>query len=116
MERGVWIPTTEVSRDIAEWLARLGLDEESKQVEPEPSLRMLFWQRRYDEIIERMSNVDLDEQNPDDLGYLAFAFQATGHDLEAIPVLNKHGASRFGTDVEYGASRTCTISRSCSAR
>ena len=33
-----------------------------KQVLPESSLRILFWQRRYDEILERMSKADLDER------------------------------------------------------
>jgi Flp pilus assembly protein TadD len=91
---------SEVSRDIAEWLARLGMDEDSKHVQPQPSLRNLFWQRRYDETIELMSNVDLDEQNPDDLGYLAFAFQATGRDSEAIPVLRSMGLPDFALDVD----------------
>ena len=81
----------EVSRDIAERLARIGLDAESKRVEPESSLRILFWQRRYDEIIDRMSNVDLDDADADSLGYLAFALQAIGRDSEAIPILESMG-------------------------
>ena len=81
----------DVSRDIAERLARIGLDAESKRVEPESSLRILFWQRRYDEIIDRMSNVDIDDADADSLGYLAFALQAVGRDSEAIPILESIG-------------------------
>ena len=88
----------DVSRDIAEWLARLGMDAESSKVLPESSLRILFWQRRYDEIIERMSKIDLDEQDWDALGYLAFALQATGRDSEAIPILNGIGLPESALD------------------
>ena len=88
----------EVSRDIAERLARIGLDAESKRVEPESSLRILFWQRRYDEIIDRMSNVDLDDADADSLGYLAFALQAVGRDSEAIPILESMGLPNVAMD------------------
>jgi hypothetical protein len=86
----------EVTRDIAERLARLGLDAESSRVEPESSLRVLFWQRRYDEIIDRMSNVDLDDADGDSLGYLAFALQAIGRDSEAIPTSPIHRITERG--------------------
>ena len=79
--------TTTFSRDIAERLARIGLDAESKRVDPESSRRIRLWQRRYDEIIDRMSNVDLDDADADSHGYLAFALQAIGRDSEAIPIL-----------------------------
>ena len=88
----------EVSRDIAERLARIGLDAESKRVEPESSLRILFWQRRYDEIIDRMSNVDLDDADADSQGYLAFALQAVGRDSEAIPILESMGLPNIAMD------------------
>ena len=88
----------DVSRDIAERLARIGLDAESKRVEPETSLRILFWQRRYDEIIDRMSNVDLDDADADSLGYLAFALQAVGRDSEAIPILESIGLPNAAMD------------------
>jgi TolB-like protein len=87
-----------VSHDIAERLARIGLDAESRRVEPESSLRVLFWQRRYDEIIERMSNVDLDEADADSLGYLAFALQAVGREAEAIPILESIGLPNIAMD------------------
>ena len=90
----------DVSRDIAEWLARLGMDAEANKVQPEPTLRILFWQRRYDEIIERMSNTDLDEHDDDELGYLAFALQATGRDEEAIPILNDMGLPEVALNVD----------------
>ncbi len=107
----------DVSRDIAEWLARLGMDAEANKVQPEPTLRILFWQRRYDEIIERMSNVDLDEHDDDELGYLAFALQATGRDEEAIPILQRHGTSRDCAECRHAAHRApAPISRFCSAR
>jgi tetratricopeptide (TPR) repeat protein len=90
----------DVSRDIAEWLARLGMDAEATEVLPEPSLRVLFWQRRYDEILERMSRADLDEENADSLGYLAFALQATGNDEQAIQILNNMGLPEHAMDEE----------------
>ena len=88
----------EVPRDIAEWLAVLGMDAEAAKVQPESTLRILFLQRRYDEIIERMSKVDLDDMDPDSLGYLAFAFQATGRDSEAIPILDAMGLPEYALD------------------
>ena len=90
----------EEPRDIAEWLGRLGMDTEAAKVVPEPSLRILFYQRRYDEIIQRMSKVDLDDTDPDSLGYLAFAFQATEQDEEAIPILNNMGLPQLALDAE----------------
>jgi Tfp pilus assembly protein PilF len=90
----------EVPRDIAEWLGRLGMETEAAKVVPEPSLRILFWQRRYDEIIQRMSKVDLDDTDPDSLGYLAFAFQATGQDEEAIPILHNMRLPEYAMDAD----------------
>jgi len=88
----------DVSRDVAEWLARLGLDAESKVVDPESSLRVLFWQRRYDTIIERMSKSDLDEADGDSLGYLAFALQAVGRDSEAVSIFAMLGLPETAMD------------------
>src|SRR5262249_52289645 len=61
-------------------------------------LRVLFLERRYDEIIERMSHVDLEEADAESQGYLAFALQAKGRDSESVPVFELIGLPQTAVD------------------
>ena len=92
------VDTLDLDVRAGELYARLGMPDASRRIQPEPSLRVLFWERRYADIVARVSEQDPDEVDADALGELAFALQALGRDAAAIPLLQSIGLPELATD------------------
>lgn len=86
--------------DVAERYARLGLTEDSRRILPTPSLRVLYWEQRYEDIVAEMARHDLDEADADALGLLALALQALERDAEVVPILRGMGLPEIALDEE----------------
>jgi TolB-like protein/DNA-binding winged helix-turn-helix (wHTH) protein/Flp pilus assembly protein TadD len=77
---------------LAELWARLGDFETAAQFETGPNMGLLFWQRRYDELVELGEEVTIDHPADADARFLlAFAYSALGRQAEAIRQLELAG-------------------------
>ena len=73
---------------VAELYARIGDFEKAREYESNPAFNLLYWERRYDEMIELGEERVLDHPNQVQLWYgLARAFAATGQFEQAVYVL-----------------------------
>ena len=73
---------------VAELYARLGDFEKAREYESGPAFNLLYWERRYEEMIELGEELVLDHPNQVQLWYgLARALSATGQYEQAVYVL-----------------------------
>jgi serine/threonine-protein kinase len=73
---------------VAELYARLGEFEKARKYESGPAFNLLYWERRYEEMIELGEELVLDHPNQVQLWYgLARALSATGQYEQAVYVL-----------------------------
>lgn len=76
----------------AELLARIGDFEAARRLEPEPAFNLLYWERRYDEMIDLGEDLVLEQPNQIQIWFgLARAYVATGRFDQAIHVLQQQG-------------------------
>jgi TolB-like protein/Tfp pilus assembly protein PilF len=93
---------------LAELYSRIGDADSANLLQPEPGLAQLYWQRRYDELIEAAEEAMIDYPNELPIRYLlAFAYNVKGRYEEAASVLERSGlpdraysSSRFAAAVE----------------
>jgi TolB-like protein len=77
---------------LAELYALIGDFETAVQLEPDPGIGLLFYMRRYDELIEVAEFSMIEEPNDVNVRYLlAFAYQAVGQFEAAVHVLSSTG-------------------------
>ena len=77
---------------LAELYARIGDFESSRVYEPEDAFNVLYWERRYPEMIERGEELVFEQPNQIQIWYgLARAYAATGRYDQAIYVLQSRG-------------------------
>ena len=75
---------------VAELYARLGDFEKAREYESGPAFNLLYWERRYEEMIELGEELVLDHPNQVQLWYgLARALSATGQYEQAVYVLRR---------------------------
>ncbi len=73
---------------VAELYARLGDFEKAREYESDPAFNLLYWERRYEEMIELGQELVLDHPNQVQLWYgLARALSATGQYEQAVYIL-----------------------------
>lgn len=93
---------------LAELYARIGEFEMANYFQPEPGLAKLYWQRRYDDLIDAAEEAMIDYPNELPIRYmLAFAYNVNGRYYDAIDLLERSGlperatsTSRFVAAVE----------------
>lgn len=93
---------------IAELFARLGMFEQAQRYETEPGVGQLYWQRRWQDLIELGEALVLEYPNETEIWYaLAWAYNATGRFRQTIRLLETAGLpehaladSRRSIDVE----------------
>jgi TolB-like protein/tetratricopeptide (TPR) repeat protein len=77
---------------LAELYALMGDFETALQLEPEPSIGLLFLMRRYEELIDQAEFLVIERPQDTNLRYvLAFAYNATGQFESAIHILSTTG-------------------------
>jgi hypothetical protein len=77
---------------LAELWARLGDFETAARFETKSNMGLLFWQRRYEELVELGEEVTIDQPADTDARFLlAFAYGALGRQAEAIRQLEVAG-------------------------
>jgi len=83
----------EASGLLAELLARLDDFDAARRYEPEPGIGYLFWQRRYEELVELGQDLMFDEEayQPDAGFLVAFAESALGDPAAAVAELEAAG-------------------------
>lgn len=93
---------------VAEIFARLGMFDQAAVFEPDPGIGQLYWQRRWDELIELAEVRILEYPDESEIWYaLAWAYNATGRYEQTIRLLERAGLpdyaleeSRRSIDVE----------------
>lgn len=93
---------------LAELYSRIGESDMANFFQPEPGLAKLYWQRRYDELIDAAEEAMIDYPNELPVRYmLAFAYNVKGRYQDAISLLERSGlperatsTSRFVAAVE----------------
>ena len=93
---------------LAELYSRIGESDMANFLQPEPGLAKLYWQRRYDELIDAAEEAMIDYPNELPIRYmLAFAYNVKGRYDDAIGLLERSGlpdrattTSRFVAAVE----------------
>lgn len=76
----------------AELYARIGDFEAARRLEPEPAFNLLYWERRYDEVIDLGEDLVLEQPNQIQIWFgLARAYVAAGRYDQAIHVLQRQG-------------------------
>lgn len=99
---------TEARWLIAELLARLEMTEQAEMYESEPGIGQLYWQRRWQDLVERGESLILEYPNETEIWYaLAWAYNATGQYEQTVRLLETAGLpghalgeSRRSIDVE----------------
>jgi TolB-like protein/Flp pilus assembly protein TadD len=82
----------DISGQLAEMYARIGDFDTALQLETEPGLGQLFWQGRYDELIDLGEELVIDRPNDADVLFLlAFAYNASGRFDNALYILELAG-------------------------
>lgn len=77
---------------LSELYARIGDFEASAYYEPENAFNVLYWERRYEEMIEHGEELVFEQPNQIQVWYgLARAYVATGRYEQAMYVLQSHG-------------------------
>lgn len=77
---------------LAELYSRIGESDMANFYQPEPGLAKLFWQRRYDELIDAAEEAMIDYPNELPIRYmLAFAYTVRGRYDAAISLLERSG-------------------------
>jgi len=89
---------------LAELYARIGDFESAGHYEPEKNFNILYWERRYEEMIELGEELVLDQPNQVQLWFvLARAYNAIGNFDQAIYVLeNQHLPENLYVDSRQG--------------
>ena len=83
---------SEAKGQTAELLARVGAADAAALFEPEPAVGLLFWQRRYRELVDLGEQLSINRQDDIDLTFLlAFAYSALGQHDQAILLLESGG-------------------------
>jgi DNA-binding winged helix-turn-helix (wHTH) protein/TolB-like protein/cytochrome c-type biogenesis protein CcmH/NrfG len=93
---------------LAELYSRIGESDRANFYQPEPGLAKLYWQRRYDELIDAAEVAMIDYPSELPIRYmLAFAYNVQGRYDDAISLLERSGlphratsSSRFVAAVE----------------
>ena len=93
---------------LAELYSRIGESDMANFYQPEPGLAKLYWQRRYDELIDAAEEAMIEYPNELPIRYmLAFAYNVQGRYDDAISLLERSGlpqratsSSRFVAAVE----------------
>jgi DNA-binding winged helix-turn-helix (wHTH) protein/tetratricopeptide (TPR) repeat protein len=93
---------------LAELYSRIGEPDMANFFQPEPGLAKLYWQRRYDELIDAAEEAMIDYPSELPIRYmLAFAYNVKGRYEDAISLLERSGlperarsTSRFVAAVE----------------
>jgi TolB-like protein/DNA-binding winged helix-turn-helix (wHTH) protein/cytochrome c-type biogenesis protein CcmH/NrfG len=99
---------SEFKWQLAELYSRIGESDMANFFQPEPGLAKLFWQRRYDELIDAAEEAMIDYPRELPIRYmLAFAYNVHGRYADAISLLERSGlphratsSSRFVAAVE----------------
>jgi len=82
----------EVNGQVAELLARLGDFELAAEFDPEPTPGLLFWHRRYQELVDLGEELVIDDPGDIDLRLLlAFAYSALGQHEQSIAQMESAG-------------------------
>ena len=83
---------TDIAGQLAETLARIGDFESAAMFEPEPGIGLLFWSRRYGELIDLGQELMIDYPDDDTMLFLlAFALSAQGRFEEALRIYDMLG-------------------------
>ena len=93
---------------LAELYSRIGAPDMANFYQPESGIGKLFWQRRYDELIDVAEEAMFDYPNELPIRYLlAFTYNVTGRFDDSISLLERSGlpgraysSSRFAADME----------------
>jgi len=82
----------DIAGQLAEMYARIGDFDRARLFEPEPGMGQLFWQRRYDELIDLGEELAIDRPGDTDvLLLLAFAYNTSGRFDDALRILDLAG-------------------------
>lgn len=83
---------------LAELYSRIGESDMANFYQPEPGLAKLYWQRRYDELIDAAEEAMIAYPNELPIRYmLAFAYNVQGRYDEAISLLERSGLPQRAT-------------------
>jgi tetratricopeptide (TPR) repeat protein len=84
---------------IAELFARLGMFEQAELYESEPGVGQLYWQRRWQDLIDLGETLILEYPNETEIWYaLAWAYNATGRYRQTIRLLEMAGLPEYALE------------------